>query len=171
MNIHYTEIPTPIGILSLGATSDGYLCMCDHISNKIRHAKIKEKLLHIFRGNFIEEKIPTLMQAEQMLNEYFSGWRHNLEIPLKITGTEFQKQTLKILAEIPYGRVISYSELAEKIAGYGHTRAVANAVATNPLSIFIPCHRVIQANGKIGGYAGGTLAKRYLLQRENYLTE
>lgn len=107
-----------------------------------------------------------LAQAAAELNEYFSGQRKDFSIPLDVIGTEFQKKVWRQLQKIPYGKTYSYKELAEKIKAPKAMRAVGTANGRNPLSIVIPCHRVISADGSIGGYAGGIAKKTKLLNLE-----
>lgn len=110
---------------------------------------------------------PLLLKAESQLREYFAGHRKNFDLPLQIPGTAFQKSVWKTLQKIPFGKTWTYQELAQRIGNPGAMRAVGNANGKNPLSIFIPCHRVIRANGEIGGYGGGQEKKEFLLTLEN----
>ena len=104
--------------------------------------------------------------AEKQLKEYFSGKRTEFELPIKPEGTEYQKKVWKTLQEIPYGKTASYKEITEKIGIPGGSRAVGNANNKNPITIVIPCHRIINHNGKIGGYGTGISKKLYLLELE-----
>ena len=108
-----------------------------------------------------------LLQCEQQLTEYLDGKKKNFNIPLDIIGTEFQKLVWQELAKIPYGVTKSYKDIAIAINNKNACRAVGNANGKNPIAIIIPCHRVIAANGTIGGYAGGLAIKRKLLKCEN----
>lgn len=108
----------------------------------------------------------TLAKAVKELDEYFAGKRTKFDIPLDLVGTEFQKSVWKELMKIPYGKTISYSELAKKIKNAKAVRAVGSANGKNPLCIIIPCHRVIAANGTLGGYSGGLPNKEKLLAHE-----
>lgn len=106
------------------------------------------------------------------LDEYFAGERREFDVPLMFAGTEFQKAVWDVLSRIPYGRTETYSELARRIGRPAAVRAIANAVGSNALSILVPCHRVIGADGTLtgyAGYAGGLPAKRHLLALENAL--
>lgn len=100
------------------------------------------------------------------LREYFSGRRRRFELPLCLTGTEFQKRVWKALLEIPYGQVRTYGEIARAIGRPNAARAVGAACSRNPLWIAVPCHRVIGADGSLTGYAGGTDMKEKLLELE-----
>lgn len=105
--------------------------------------------------------------AKAWLDSYFQGQAPALgpELPLRPRGTDFQKKVWARLSRIPYGRTMSYSEIARDLGG-SSARAVGSAVGKNPLSIFIPCHRVLGKNGSLTGYAGGLERKRFLLELE-----
>lgn len=103
------------------------------------------------------------------LDEYFAGQRREFDVPLMFAGTEFQKVVWDELMLIPHGRTTTYGELARRIGRPAAVRAIANAVGSNALSILVPCHRVIGADGALTGYAGGLPAKRHLLALENSL--
>lgn len=107
-----------------------------------------------------------LDQAEDQLLRYFSGQLKEFTVPLDIQGTDFQKKVWQQLAKIPYGKTCSYQEIAKKIKQPKACRAVGTANGKNPLTIIIPCHRVIASNGSIGGYSGGLPMKVKLLALE-----
>ena len=100
------------------------------------------------------------------LEEYFSGERRAFDLNLQLRGTPFQLRVWTALSEIPYGEVVSYSELARRVDRPSSVRAVAMANARNPLMIIVPCHRVVGSNGSLTGYAGGLDVKRRLLEIE-----
>jgi methylated-DNA-[protein]-cysteine S-methyltransferase len=104
--------------------------------------------------------------ARAQLGEYFAGERTEFELPLNPTGTEFQTKVWLALREIPYGETASYGETAQAIGSPTASRAVGLANGQNPISIIVPCHRVIGANGSLTGYGGGLDAKRWLLSHE-----
>lgn len=106
-------------------------------------------------------------RCAQELEEYFDGKRTRFEFPISYEyGTPFQKDVWSALKEIPFGEVITYKELARRVRTENHSRAVANANGKNPISIVIPCHRVIESSGGIGGYSSGLDTKRFLLKIE-----
>lgn len=107
-----------------------------------------------------------LHQAQRELQEYFAGRRRKFEVPLAPEGTPFQRKVWSQLQKIPYGKTISYAELAKKIKNDKAVRAVGTANGKNPLCIVIPCHRVIASDGSLGGYSGGLSIKEYLLNLE-----
>ena len=104
--------------------------------------------------------------AEQV-TEYFAGSRTHFEIDLAPAGTPFQRSVWRALTEIPFGSVVSYADIARRIGQPGAARAVGQANGANPIPIVIPCHRVIAADGTIGGYSGGLAIKRLLLDLEH----
>lgn len=109
-------------------------------------------------------------KARHWLNEYFSGKVPSLDIPLRPQGTAFQKKIWTALLTIPHGETASYGDVA-KIVGCRSARAVGTAVGKNPISLIIPCHRVIGSDGSLTGYAGGIERKKALLEMERSLTK
>lgn len=108
-----------------------------------------------------------LIRARQELLEYFDGKRTKFDLPLDLQGTLFQKKVWEELLKIPFGSTISYSELATRIDNRNAVRAVGTANGKNPIWIIVPCHRVIGADGGLGGYAGGLEMKKQLLSLES----
>ena len=106
-------------------------------------------------------------QVRKQLDEYFGGKRQSFSLDIFTTGTSFQKSVWQQLQKIPYGKTASYSEIAAAIGNARATRAVGSANGKNPISIIIPCHRVIAASGAIGGYSGGIANKKWLLNHES----
>lgn len=118
-----------------------------------------------------QKEIPVLKQAKQWLDIYFSGKDPDFTVPLHLQGTDFQKEVWDILCAIPYGQTATYKEIAKQIAlkrGIAHmsAQAVGGAVGHNPVSILVPCHRVLGTDGSLTGYAGGIEKKRSLLRLE-----
>jgi len=111
-----------------------------------------------------------LPAALRQLAEYFAGTRRAFDLPLRPQGTAFQRRVWAALAEIPYGRTLSYGDLAQRIDNPRAARAVGLANNRNPLSIVVPCHRVIGADGSLTGYGGGLERKRWLLAHEGLLS-
>lgn len=107
-----------------------------------------------------------LPETLRQLGEYFDGGRRDFTIPLKLHGTAFQQRVWQVLKEIPYGATLSYGELAQRIDNPNASRAVGLANGRNPISIVVPCHRVIGADGSLTGYGGGLERKRWLLAHE-----
>ena len=119
----------------------------------------------------IKNDLPIFGQVESWLESYFSGKQTSITIPLQPKGTSFQQRVWQILQEIPYGETMTYGEIAQRIAKEKgvetfSAQAVGQAVGKNPISILIPCHRVLGKNGALTGYAGGVYRKEKLLQLE-----
>ena len=119
----------------------------------------------------IKDDLPIFGQVETWLESYFSGNQTPITFPLQPKGTIFQERVWKILQEIPYGETMTYGEIAQRIAkekgvATFSAQAVGQAVGKNPISILIPCHRVLGKNGALTGYAGGVQRKEQLLQLE-----
>lgn len=109
---------------------------------------------------------PTLLRLATELKEYFEGKRREFTVPLAPVGTAFQTSVWQTLMQIPYGKTVSYAAEAAMLGRPSAVRAVANANGRNPISIIIPCHRVIASGGGIGGYSGGVWRKEFLLALE-----
>lgn len=109
---------------------------------------------------------PLIKEAAKQLKQYFDGKRTSFDLPLEPKGTPFQQAVWEALEEIPYGQTRSYKQIAQRVASPKAYRAVGMANNKNPISIIIPCHRVIGANGKMVGYGGGLEIKEYLLTLE-----
>jgi methylated-DNA-[protein]-cysteine S-methyltransferase len=105
-------------------------------------------------------------QARQQLDEYFAGERTSFELPTSTTGNSFQQRVWKLIDAIPYGETTTYGELARELGDGSQARAVGAAVGRNPLSVIVPCHRVVGKDGTLTGYAGGLERKRFLLDLE-----
>jgi len=107
-----------------------------------------------------------LKQTARELDEYFNGTRTTFSVPLRYDGTKFQQEIWRQISQIPFGKTISYTELAKRAGAPSAPRAAGTATGQNPLSIIIPCHRVVGRNGGLRGYAGGLDRKRHLLEVE-----
>lgn len=169
MNTHHIHIivqhyVSPCGELLLGAF-EGRLCLCDWQTEKHR-GLVDRRLRHLLHADMQEGTCAIIETARQQLDEYFTGKRKTFDVPLLFVGTDFQKIVWNDLLRIPYGKTISYGEMAARIGMPKVVRAVANANGANAISIFAPCHRVIGSDKSLTGYGGGLEAKRYLLQLE-----
>ncbi len=114
----------------------------------------------------IQKETALIKMGIKQVVEYLEGTRKHFSIPLKLTGTAFEKSVYETLQNTTYGETISYQMLAKKVSRPNSYRAVGNALGKNPLLLFVPCHRVISANGRIGGFTGGLETKRILLDLE-----
>jgi len=160
MNLFFKQIESPIGKLTLVATHEALVALL-----------WKNQKWSAMQGEKIEpadRKHPILDKAEKQLKEYFDGQREVFELPLKPAGTAFQQKVWKALCEIPFGSTQSYGGLAKAIGSPKASRAVGAANSKNPIGIIIPCHRVIGANGKLTGFAGGLDLKGKLLNLEGH---
>ncbi|MHC1743331.1 MAG: methylated-DNA--[protein]-cysteine S-methyltransferase [Syntrophobacteraceae bacterium] len=113
-----------------------------------------------------EPSLGIFQDAVLQLREYFTGRRRVFEIPLRLRGTTFQMKVWNALLEIPLGSTVSYAELADRIRRRDAVRALGGAVGRNPVTVIVPCHRVIGSDGALTGYAGGVERKRDILQLE-----
>ncbi len=157
---YYTEIPSPVGTLSLRGSARGLtgVYMPQH-----RHGPPDGERVQWQRDD------ARFAAARAQIDEYFAGERTTFDLPLDpatIGGTAFQRRVWTALSEIAYGETISYGELARRIGQAAAVRAVGLANGRNPVSIIVPCHRVIGANGTLTGYGGGMDRKRLLLDLE-----
>ena len=129
-----------------------------------------DALLAELRGEFpaaiLEEDPASLSQYQRAVGDYLSGAAQALELPLNLKATEFQTRVWQALREVPYGETRSYAELAQMIGQPTAVRAVARALATNPVALVIPCHRIVRANGELSGYRWGTERKEALIAQE-----
>jgi methylated-DNA-[protein]-cysteine S-methyltransferase len=151
------RLPSPLGPLLLTATETAVsgLYLPDHHGAPPLPGRVRPGSGH-----------PVLAQARRELDEYFAGRRLRFEVPLALSGTGFQQAVWSALTEIPFGTTTSYIALAARIGRPRAVRAVGAANARNPVSILVPCHRVIGADGALRGYAGGEARKRWLLDHE-----
>ena len=153
---------SPLGLLSIAATSTGIAAI--EFGEMDFTAIAKKMKLQLVYGS-----TPLLENCIAQLNEYFAGKRRNFSLPLYLVGTDFQQKVWKTLMTIPYGTTISYKEEAQRAGNEKAIRAVAQANGANPIPIIIPCHRVINANGTLGGYSSGIDKKQFLLDLEQKL--
>src|SRR5205085_10993638 len=107
-----------------------------------------------------------LCEAKQQIDEYFAGSRERFDVPLAPAGTSFQRAVWNAIAEVPHGATRTYANLAERVGHPGSARAAGAATGRNPLSIIVPCHRIVGSDGSLTGYAGGLDRKRHLLALE-----
>ncbi|MBC8285734.1 MAG: methylated-DNA--[protein]-cysteine S-methyltransferase [Nitrospinae bacterium] len=162
-SISYTVFSNPIGLTGLVATSNGLL----RIINKLKNENSIEKHLALLTNGEITKKPSDFKDLVKQFALYFKGNLREFDFPLDLSlGTPFQQKVWKKLITIPYGKTRSYKWLASAIKNPQASRAVGNANGKNPLSIVIPCHRVVRENGDLGGYTGGVSIKRFLLDLE-----
>ncbi|HET7393084.1 MAG TPA: methylated-DNA--[protein]-cysteine S-methyltransferase [Candidatus Binatia bacterium] len=157
MMLFYKEVESPVGKLKLVASANALVAI---LWERERPNRIKLALAKS------DPQQPILLQTERQLEEYFAGTRNEFNLPLEPAGTEFQKKVWRALREIPFGQTRSYLDLAKSIGSAKAVRAVGAANGKNPLSIVVPCHRVVGANGTLTGFAGGLEVKAKLLAHE-----
>ncbi len=155
---------SPAGELILGDYR-GSLCACDWVAGR-RSAANARRLQKALGVSFEERSTGLIARTARELDEYFAGERREFDVPLLLIGSEFQRAVWAELMKIPYTVRISYGELALRLGRPRAVRAVASAVGANPLSIIVPCHRVVGSSGSLTGYAGGLPAKQSLLHLE-----
>ena len=149
MSLESAFIQSPVGVLEITGSADGIRSI-------------------VFINEAIEPtEIPTVIQdCVSQMNEYFAGSRQQFDLMLDPVGTDFQLKVWKQLQTIPFGKTISYLDLARLTGSETNTRAVGNANGKNKINIVVPCHRVIGSNGKLTGYGGGLWRKEILLKLE-----
>lgn len=160
---------SPCGTLLLGSFNDK-LCLCDWQVEKHRD-HVDKRLKRVLQTDFEDSSSAVIEKAIVLLDEFFAGKRKKFDLPLLFVGTNFQKKVWNELLKIPYGKTVSYGEMASRIGMPRAVRAVANANGANAISIFVPCHRVIGSDGSLTGYGGGLAAKKKLLDLETAFLE
>ena len=148
MSSYTSYYSSPIGFLKIECTDQHvlYVEFCDNALQNHTH--------------------PILQKTEAQLDEYFAGRRKDFELPLSQIGSSFQTKVWDLLCTIPFGKTISYQQLAKQYGDLLAIRAIASANGKNKLAISVPCHRVIGSDGSLTGYAGGLHRKKWLLQHE-----
>ena len=156
---HTTTMNSPVGELRLIAGDNGLRAI-------LWGAEDAERIASLDDGELVEGTTPVLDEAISQLEEYFAGTRREFDLPLDPAGTEFQQSAWMVLRTIPYGTTISYGQQAEQLGDPNKARAVGAANGKNPLSIVVPCHRVVGSNGHLTGFAAGIDVKSWLLDHE-----
>ena len=154
MTLFYKEMQSPVGKLKLVASSKALVAV---LWEEERPNRVKLDTMNL------DPQHPILIEAERQLSEYFAGKRIQFDLPLQPDGTEFQKKVWQALRDIPFGKTKSYLDVARAVGSPDASRAVGAANGKNPLSIVVPCHRVVGANGALTGFAGGLETKAALL--------
>ncbi|WP_030605172.1 methylated-DNA--[protein]-cysteine S-methyltransferase [Streptomyces achromogenes] len=165
----WAVVGTDIGPLMLAATRSGLVNVVFHASDAVR-----DRALERLGGRLVEDPgSPLLAEAIRQLRAYFAGERHGFDLPLDWSlSSGFNRQVLRELASgVPYGSVVGYGDLAGRVGQPGGAQAVGVAMGSNPLPVVVPCHRVVESDGGIGGFGGGLETKRKLLALEGVLPE
>jgi methylated-DNA-[protein]-cysteine S-methyltransferase len=165
LDVAYDLVDSPVGTLLVAATERGLA----RIAYDAEPDREVEQLAHTFGVRVLRSPAP-IERARRELNEYFDGRRRKFDLPVDLALlADFNRLVLRELARVPYGEVVTYGELAARAARPRAARAVGSVMNRNPLPIVLPCHRVIGANGKLVGYAGGLERKEALLRLEGAL--
>ena len=160
-----SRIESPLGPLVAGATPDG-ICLLEFTGPKRLAAQLAA-LRRRFHAGSASGRNQHIDRLERQLAEYFAGRRRRFDLPLIAPGTPFQRRVWRALVRIPYGETRTYGDLARRLGVPSAQRAVGHANGCNPLSILVPCHRLVGANGALTGYGGGVWRKRKLLELES----
>lgn len=157
MSLSYKFLDSPVGKLKLVASETGLIAVLWE----------NDKPQRVPLSDLVEDNSQSiLLEAERQLKEYFAGERRSFSIPLDMRGTPFQKDVWRALQAIPFGETLSYGQIANQLGKPRASRAVGAANGRNPISIVVPCHRVIGSTGKLTGFAGGLETKAHLLNLE-----
>jgi len=161
--LHYEYMDSPVGRLGMAASSKGLVSLdfLNYTSNNYL-----EILNDRFPGKVFIRDVSFVQESLEQVKEYFIGQRKQFTCSLDLQGTVFQKMVWQALREVPYGQTCSYEEIACKINNTKAVRAVGQANGKNPISIIVPCHRVIRKSGHLGGYSSGLDIKVFLLNWE-----
>ena len=160
MTTKYARFETPLGTMFAVAT-DGEITRLDFTDAKYV-VKLDDDAVEDARD-------PLLARCEKQMAEYFAGRRDTFDLPVAAHGTEFQQSVWREIARVPFGKTITYAELARRAGAPGSARAAGAATGRNPIAVAIPCHRIVGADGSLTGYAGGLPRKTRLLELEGVL--
>ncbi|GAB2738978.1 methylated-DNA--[protein]-cysteine S-methyltransferase [Streptomyces bullii] len=169
----WTVVGTGIGPLLLAATREGLVNVVFHATDAVRDKALDRLASRLGTAPVEAPDSPLLAEAIRQVRAYFAGERRDFELPLDwslISG--FNREVLRELASgVPYGQVVGYGDLAGRVGQPGAAQAVGMAMGSNPLPVVVPCHRVVESGGGIGGFGGGLETKRKLLALEGVLPE
>jgi O-6-methylguanine DNA methyltransferase len=167
LTIRYTRVASPWGTLLLAGSEEG-ICCCEFLEGK----ELDRALAHLHehhRPVQLREDGSPLAAATAALERYFSGELSSLDHPVHLKGTPFQLEVWARLREIPPGQVATYGEIAARVGRPRAARAVGQACGSNLVALLVPCHRVVAAGGKLGGFSSGVHIKEALLRHEGWL--
>lgn len=164
VDVAYQDHDTPLGTMRVSATNRGIVRMILPAENA---AEVLEDLARKVSARILRASTPAITHTRQELDEYFAGRRRRFDVPLDWTlAKAFRFKVLEATARIPYGQTASYRQVASAAGRPNAVRAAGSALATNPLPVLVPCHRVLRSDGTIGQYLGGPAAKTQLLTLE-----
>ncbi len=173
MNIHrshdafYDTLSTPLGTVYLTYTTAPEGLRLAALDFKAPRPLSDKRPAKIPKGLYTQEE-EGLEAVKGQLREYFEGRRREFDVPFVLLGTDFDKKVLLTLREVPYGQTRTYKWLAERVGSPGAGRAVGQTLSRNPLPVILPCHRIVQSDGRPGGYSSGVRLKMRLLALEYY---
>jgi len=167
-HLNAAYLDTPLGPM-IAIADETALYLLEFMDRKAFEQKII-RFLQKTKSKLITEITKPIGSIREELINYFNGTLKNFKTPIRYLGSPFQQKVWQALTKISYGKTKSYLRLAETIGKPTAFRAVAQANSTNPLAIIVPCHRVINANGNLGGYAAGITRKKWLLEHEAKIT-
>jgi AraC family transcriptional regulator of adaptative response/methylated-DNA-[protein]-cysteine methyltransferase len=162
--IRLAWLDTPLGPMIAGAT-DGGVCLLEFTDRRMLEQQLVT-LRRRFKAGLAPGRHAHLTTLRKELGEYFAGKRQDFAVPVEMRGTPFELRVWKALQEIPYGETRSYADMAVHVGSPAAVRAVGRANGLNAIAIVVPCHRVVNKNGDLGGYGGGLWRKRRLLHLE-----
>ncbi|EFE70150.1 methylated-DNA-protein-cysteine S-methyltransferase [Streptomyces viridosporus ATCC 14672] len=169
----WAVVATDIGPLLLAATREGLVNVVFHATDPVRDGALERLASRLGTEPVEEPGSPLLTEAIRQVEAYFAGEQHAFDLPLDwslVSG--FPREVLRELASgVPFGAVVGYGDLAERVGQPGAAQAVGMAMGANPLPVVVPCHRVVESDGGIGGFGGGRETKRRLLALEGVLPE
>ncbi|HEY5428497.1 MAG TPA: methylated-DNA--[protein]-cysteine S-methyltransferase [Solirubrobacteraceae bacterium] len=164
VDVAYEDHDTPLGMMRVSATNTGIVRMILPAEDA---EEVLEDLARKVSARILRTSTPAITQTREELDEYFDGHRHRFNVPLDWTlAKAFRLKVLEATAQIPYGHTASYRQVASAAGSPNAVRAAGSALATNPLPVLVPCHRVLRSDGTIGQYLGGPAAKTQLLTLE-----
>ncbi len=165
--INYKTISTPLGDM-LAAEHDGKLCLLEFTDDRASKPFLAP-IEKYYGSDSAEQESALLSELKQQLADYFERKLKKFNIPTSLAGTEFQRSVWGRLCDIPYGQTVNYAWIASRLGNPKASRAVGRANGANPISIIIPCHRVIGKDGDLVGYGGKIWRKKWLLEHEGAL--
>ncbi len=163
-NIKIAYHKTKIGELILGSY-DKKLCLLDFRYRKMR-LTVDNRIKKYLKVDFVEQEDNIILETKKQIDEYLQGKRKKFSISILLIGSDFQKQVWKELLKVNYGETANYLDIAKRINNPKAVRAVASANGANAIALIVPCHRIIESNGGLGGYGGGLSVKKRLLNLE-----
>ena len=160
-----TTLSTPLGSMLAAASPEG-VCLLEFDDDPVRLARQTRRVQQRLGGTFRPGHCEELDLLQQQMEEYFAGKRKFFDLPFDDSGTPFQRSVWQVVCNIPYGQTCTYHEIASRLNRPHSARAVGSANGQNPLSILIPCHRLVNQSGGLSGYGGGLRRKQALLELE-----